>query len=57
MTDDRLAALGLALFVVGWAALWWQFAIILAGAGIVSLALLRAMLRRRARASEGNHEG
>ena len=53
---DRLGLFGLAIFFVGWLALWWQVAIILLGTCLVAGAVLSAYLRRE-RAAEEHHEG
>ena len=53
---DALAIAGIGLFVLGAFLIWWQAAIMLAGAALVGVAVLLAY-SRRGRAAEEHHDG
>lgn len=54
---DRLAIVGVALIFIGAWTIWWQAAIILLGATMLTIAIGLALLGRKGAAGTGRHEG
>lgn len=54
---DRLAIVGVALIFAGAWTIWWQAAIILLGATLLTIAIGLALLGRKGAAGTGRHEG